>query len=329
MQQGKRGQIQKHRWQVLTGLALALAVMLALVVPTAGGPPTLRPPEIFKSASEKIMAVGEQVRFTIIVLNPDESNQAEWRDVTVTDEVDPAFRIDSVSVDPQENDVRTDGNRVVVEYGSLEPGEGFEVVIRCTLVGPAQPGDVLVNRAKVTYKDEAGDPKDPIWSDPVEVKVVEGQPQPPTIVKKVSAECLDVGQAVRFTVTVTNPPASENAVTWYKVRVTDEIDPALRIDEVLVSQSSGELGAAGAMDSEAGNRVVAEIKELKPGESLVITIDCTLMEVPSPWRLITNSAVLVYEDAGGEAQPPIQSNQVSIRARACVFLPFETREFTP
>ncbi len=108
------------------------------------------------------MAVGQQVRFSVVVLNPDESNQAEWRDVTITDEIDPAFRIDSVSVDPQASDVRTDGNRVVVEYGNLAPGEGFEVVIRCTLVGPAQPGDELVNRAKLTFKDEAGDPpKDP------------------------------------------------------------------------------------------------------------------------------------------------------------------------
>jgi hypothetical protein len=78
-----------------------------------------------------------------------------------------------------------------------------------------------------------------------------------------------------------------------------------------------------------GNLVVAETERLEPGESLVITIDCTLMDIPSPWRLITNWAVLEYQDAGGKVQTPIQSNLVSMRARACAFLPFETHESLP
>lgn len=327
MQQNTRGQIRKHRVQVLVALALALAVMLALVVPIAGGPPTLRPPEVIKVADEEKMAVGQRVNFTIVVLNPDEANQPEWRDVTVTDEIDPAFRIELVDVDPQANEVRVNDNKVVVEYGRLEPGEAFEIVIRCTLVGPAQPGDILVNRAKVNYKDESGDPQSSIWSDRVEIKVVKAQIQPPTIVKTASRECLDLGTTVRFTVTVTNPPGQ--GATWYKIAVTDEIDPALRIDQVKVSHTSSQPGSANAADPKIGNRVVAEADELKPGESLVITIDCTLMEIPSPWRLITNFATLEYENAAGQVQPPLKSNQVAVRARGCVFLPFEAKESLP
>lgn len=319
--------------RALAVLLVAFMVLLAMILPIAGGPPTLSPPEITKRASKEAVSLGEQVKFTIAVVNPNDENRAEWIAIRVTDEIDPAFRIDSVTLDPPSGDVEIDGNRVLVKVASLAPGESFQVTIRCTLVGPAEPGDTLENEAKLSYKDEAGDPQPSVWSDPVEIRVVEPPSQTLEIVKEVSPDCVDVGLPVRFTVTVANPSQAAQTATWYKLLITDEIDEVLRIDQVTTNQSfSGESGASARILEPGvgmGGRVAIEIDELKPGESLVITIDCTLMSIPSPWRLVTNQAKLEYEDAAGKAQSPVLSDRVTVGARTCGFIPLSAREVMP
>lgn len=165
---------------VIAGLVLAvvlLQVALAVVVAQEAPPPTWKPPEIYKTADRQQLKVGESVRFTIIVRNPGTPGvDASWYSVRVTDDVDPALRIDAVST--TRGSYTISGQRVVVDGGiTLAPGEQFSITIDCTLVGPIEEGQVLINDATLEYEDEEGNPQPPIDVDePVEIIIEEEIP---------------------------------------------------------------------------------------------------------------------------------------------------------
>ena len=73
---------------------------------------------------------------------------------------------------PAANDVTVTDNTVVVTVNSLPAQASFVVTIDCTLIGPAVPGEVLVNEATVAYDDPLGNPKPPQSApDPPEIAV--------------------------------------------------------------------------------------------------------------------------------------------------------------
>ncbi len=116
---------------------------------------------------------------------------------------------------------------------------------------------------------------------------------PPTIYKYADVSCCDPNGQVRFTITVTNP----GAATWSNVRVTDQIDPHLRIDAVTTSRGTVTI---------TGNTVVVNgTITLGPGESFVITIVCTVLSYP-PSEELYNTASVEYTDPDGRPWGPIE-----------------------
>lgn len=116
---------------------------------------------------------------------------------------------------------------------------------------------------------------------------------PPMIYKYADVTCCDPNGQVEFTITVTNP----GNATWYNVRVTDQIDPHLRIDAVTTT-----LGTA----TITGNTVVVNgTITLPPGNSFVITIVCTVLSFP-PSEEIYNTASVEYTDPDGHPWGPIR-----------------------
>lgn len=170
----------KHNKKII--LVLALAVTLLLVaVPVAMAqeptPPTWVPPEIYKRANETRLALGDSVTFTIIVRNPgDPATDASWYNLIVTDQVDPRLRIDGATT--TRGTVTISGQTVIVDGGiTLAPGEQFVITIDCTLIGPVEEGDVLINTARLEYTDEEDNPQPPIDVDePVEIIIEEEIP---------------------------------------------------------------------------------------------------------------------------------------------------------
>ena len=117
-----------------------------------------------------------------------------------------------------------------------------------------------------------------------------------------------------FTITVANPSKPENQATWRSVRVWDEIDPAFRIDKVEVVPPADEVTIT-------GNIVWVKVNRLKPGESFVVTIDCTLVGPAKPGDVLENKATLRYDDPEGSEQDPIDSNIVRIKVVSRIWLP--------
>jgi fimbrial isopeptide formation D2 family protein len=160
-------------------VAALVLVMMPLVIPAvlAQEPPTWLPPEIYKSANDRKLEVGDPVQFTILVQNPPDSTaDGTWYNVRVTDQVDPVLRIDAAS--STMGTVTITGQTVVVNGGiTLARGDQFVVTIDCTLVGPVTPGQVIINTARLEYTDDEGTPQPPIdVDDPVEIIIEEEVP---------------------------------------------------------------------------------------------------------------------------------------------------------
>ncbi len=129
------------------------------------------------------------------------------------------------------------------------------------------------------------------------------------------------GDKVKITITVSNPnPPTQVAriddSSWYNLRLTSNIDPALRIDNVDVVPTFLVL----TVD---GNTVVVTVAQVAPGESFTTTIDCTVLGQVSPQHPVDNEHRLDYTDAEGNPQPPI-----ILFSLKRVMLPVVYREYT-
>jgi hypothetical protein len=164
----------------LAGIALLLALLVAVPVAAAQVPPSMQPPGVVKFSDRDLCCFDEPVLFTITVASPpgppDGQNLATWYDVRVTDVIDPDFEIVNVEVTPPADDVNVSGNTVVVMVNSLAPGEFFAVRITVRLTSGADPGGVVLNQATVQFKDEQGVEQEVQVSDVVEVNVCEEVP---------------------------------------------------------------------------------------------------------------------------------------------------------
>jgi fimbrial isopeptide formation D2 family protein len=302
--------------QTLVAAGLALAMLLAMVMTLSAQPMTAKLPEISKKANLTHMRIGETIRFTIAVRNlspPD--NQATWRSVRVLDEIDPAFGIDKVDVTPASAEVSVTGNVVWVKFDRLEPGDSFVVTIDCTLVGPAQPGEVIDNVATLRYKDLEGKEQTPIDSGAIRIVITTWTWKPPQLVKTANSKhCLTLGDSVRFTIAMSNFTPPWNFATWYQVQVVDDIDPLLRIDDVRVTPLADDVRIT-------SNKVVVTFNTLAPGASYVISIDATLIGPIDPNYVILNKAVAHYQDEMGNPQPPWESDLARVCTRLEIYLP--------
>jgi hypothetical protein len=151
----------------LDGTSAQAAGVEPVATPT---PNTWEPPTIGKIGSATQLPLGAPIRFTLTVYSSGWPNEGIWTDVVVVDVVDSAFRIDAVTVPPSVI-YTPQGNVVTLAKTSLVPGESFVATIDCTLVGPAQPGNVLANQATLAYDDAYGVPQPAIPSEIVQITV--------------------------------------------------------------------------------------------------------------------------------------------------------------
>ncbi len=125
----------------------------------------------------------------------------------------------------------------------------------------------------------------------------------PPVIYKYGDPCGDVADEVTFTINVHNP----GQATWYNVRVTDEIDPHLRIDSVFTTMGTYTI---------TGNTVVVTVASLAPGESFLITIETTVLSYP-PEMVIYNQAFLEYVDPDDHPWGPIRT-EAPVKLVPCI-----------
>lgn len=316
MKSNKKRRFSSTGLQASVAMVLVLAMLLGTAMTLSAKPPLWQVPEFTKETSRTHMRIGETVRFTITVRNPGPpANQAVWEAVRVWDQIDPAFRIDRVNVTPQADDMNVTNNLVWVEFDRLQPGESFVVTIDCTLVGPIATGSIVGNSAALTYEDPDGLAQQPICSGAVKIVVTTCTWKPPQLIKTAdNKRCLAIGDSLRYTIVVANFIPPWNHATWYNMRISDDIDPALRIDNVSVDPPADDVTIT-------GNTVVVTFDTLAPGESYEINIDVTLVGPVGRGKFILNRAIAHYLDVAGNPQPPWESDLVRVCTHMEIYLP--------
>lgn len=238
--------------------------------------------QITKLATPSTVQVGEQVTFTIAVLNDGPSSATG---VIVTDPL-PAG-LEYVSSESSQGFTTFSGNTVTANLGTLEPGTSATV----TIVVTAMLEGIYVNTA--TVRSNQTDPT-PASATAV-VKVL-----PPTgmadleLTKTVSVEAAVVGEPFFYFLTVlNNGPDPATGVT-----IVDPLPAEVDFISASVTQ--------GFTSVENGTTVTAEIGTLEPGTSATLSIEV----VATTQGLITNTATAT----ANEADPTTATAEVSVTA---------------
>jgi len=150
---------------------------------------------------------------------------------------------------------------------------------------------------------------------------------PPTIYKNSAKTDVKLGEQVIFNVTITNRQSPDDPlvpVTWYNVTVTDVFSSSLTIDEVSVG---GTYDGYTTVDQ----TVIVTATSLAPGEWFVASIKTTVKAWPGPSGIITNTALVEFEDDAGNPGVPALSNPavITVEEPVRVFLPIILRHQSP
>ena len=136
--------------------------------------------------------------------------------------------------------------------------------------------------------------------------------RPPTIIivtdKPRDEGCVELDECVKFVVTAFNPSEDgDDASTWYKVKITVPLDPALEPVEATSTKGTAQI---------IGNSVVVNGGiELGPGDSVIIHITACPV-APGPKIVVTN-AYLEYEDGQGQPQEGLDTTIDSAEIEIC------------
>lgn len=199
-----------------------------------------------KSASPESVNIGEQITYTITITN---NGQGTAKDVQVTDKVPEGTTL----VSPETAKGSYDQSSGVWSVGELTPGESASLVLVVTADTPGSK----VNNAEATTTSEDVDSSNNIASVTTEVREASIDLQ---VTKSASADSVNVGEQITYTVTVSN----RGQGTAKDVQVTDKVPDGT----TMVSSDT----AKGSYDQGSG---IWSVGEMAPEESAVLTLIVT------------------------------------------------------
>ena len=124
------------------------------------------------------------------------------------------------------------------------------------------------------------------WATPAQ-EHAQQQSVPP--IKTADMKVVCPGEQFVFEITFRAGP--EN---WYDVVVTDDMDPAIRIDSVWTSQGTA---------SYVGQLVTVDVGDVTAGTTVTVRITCTIRDTVPAGLRIDNAASVVVEDPALEFDP--------------------------
>jgi fimbrial isopeptide formation D2 family protein len=146
---------REKRWGLLAFVTVALVIVALLSFSSSAWATPAQehaqqqsvPP--IKEANMTVVCPGEDFVFEITF----RAGPENWYDVVVTDDMDPALRIDSVST--SQGTASYAGQLVTVDVGNVTAGTTVTIRINCTVLGTAPAGLRIDNTASVTVEDPA------------------------------------------------------------------------------------------------------------------------------------------------------------------------------
>ena len=147
--------IGEKRWRLLAFVTMTLVVVALLSFSSSAWATPAQehaqqesvPP--IKTADMTVVCPGEDFIFEITF----RAGPEDWRNVVVTDDMDPALRIDSVSVSLPGAVVVVEGQLVTVDLGDVAAGTTVTIGITCTVRAGATAGARIDNTASVLVLD--------------------------------------------------------------------------------------------------------------------------------------------------------------------------------
>jgi uncharacterized repeat protein (TIGR01451 family) len=239
---------------------------------------------------------GDSASFIIVVTN---NGSVAAHDVVVTDTVPDGLDIDGAAFTGGSNaagacDVT--GQDVTCDIGSLGAGESATVTIDVTVTAGACPS--VTNTAKVTASNETGTKHDNYDSTSFDVKCGVNL----TLEKSADAQNVAPGDAVTFTIQVTNDGQAEAT----NVHVTDSMPAGATIGGAAFTGGSNGPGTC----TVSGQSIDCDLGTLAPGQSATVTVVVTVDAAACP--SITNDASVSADNETGSADDNADSVTVGV-----------------
>jgi len=252
-------------------------------------------PEVTKTADRAAAQVGDRVTYTITIANGRQAT-VPWRDIVLTDELDPRliFEHGSVYLNRQSVSYSYEDGVITVPIGNLAPGEQVVVTFRAR-IADGTFGETIHNIAVVS-SDNAPDEEAPDGG----IEIADGRAFP-EITKAADRTTARVGDRVVYTVAVTN--TFRATVPWRNVVLTDVIDPHLTFEHGSV-QVNGRTVPHGF----ANGVLTVELGDIPPDTTLTVTF-AAVVNSTAYSQTIRNVAI-ADGDNGGPVEAPAEDIQV-------------------
>ena len=256
-------------------------------------------PEVTKIANCTTASVGDRITFTITVANGFRAT-VPWRDVVLTDVIDPGlnFEFGSVLVNGRSADFAYSDRTLTVALGDIAPETSvtvrFSAIVNSTAIGQTIRNTAVADGSNGDDSDSSDDIQ-------VDDGTTWGQ-----VRKEADRATARVGDTITYTITATNVGAIATGV-WRNVVVTDEMPEHLEFVEGSVTVN----GTTANVDSNfnAGTRTLTvRLGDIAPDETATVTFRARVLD-GAQGTFIVNTAIV---DSDGQDSIPAPDQGVEI-----------------
>lgn len=221
---------------------------------------------ISKDFAPEVPVAGESLSYTVIARN---DGPSDARDVVITDPLDSATTFVEATLDGRPCDF--DGTTVLCAVGTLEPGGTATATITVVLAAGATA--VVQNTATITTTTSDPDPDDNAASAAFQPDVIADL----AVVKTASAQVVEAGDPISFTLTVSNEGSSNAS----NVVLTDSLPAGFEI--------TGVAPGTAACTDDGSSTVRCVWDTFAANDSQTVTIHA-IVAADAPAGAVTNTA---------------------------------------
>jgi len=256
-------------------------------------------PEVTKTANRTTASVGDRITYTITVANGFRAT-VPWKDVVLTDVIDPGlnFEFGSVLVDGRSVDFAYSDRTLTVELGDIAPETSvtvrFSAIVNSTAIGQTIRNTAVVEGSNGDDSDSSDDIQ-------IDDGTTWGQ-----VRKEADRGTARAGDTITYTITATNVAAIATGA-WRNVVVTDEMPEHLEFVEGSVTVN----GTTANVDSNwsVGTRTLTvRLGNIAPDETATVTFRARVLD-GAQGTFIVNTAIV---DSDGNDSIPAPDQGVEI-----------------